>query len=79
MNVRGATTLLLAIFVAIALSSCIHPMVRIHKAALLDPTMDPAKTEGMYRSLLAEPQQWLEHGSTDGGGAVGASCPTCGG
>lgn|GEM_PF-2800987 len=60
-------------------TSCVHPMVKFRKQHLLDPSMDVAKTEGFQSSFKAEPQGWVEKGSADSGGAVGGSCPTCGG
>ena len=67
------------VLVGLALTSCIHPQVAYRKTHLLDPMMDPAKTGGLPQSLLSEPQTWVEHGASDGAGAMGASCPTCGG
>ena len=61
------------------LTSCIHPKIKFQKSRLLDPMMDPAKTQGYYRSFFSEPFQMVEHGSGDLGGAMGGSCPTCGG
>lgn len=61
------------------LSGCVHPRVKYHKAKLLDPMMDPAKTEGFSSSLKGEPSTWNERGSGEVGGALGGSCPTCGG
>lgn len=60
-------------------AGCIHPLVKFRKAKLLDPMMDPAKTEGFHASMRAEPSVWNERGTGDVGGAVGGSCPTCGG
>lgn len=60
-------------------TSCVHPMIRYQKGRLLDPMMDPAKTEGFERSFRAEVTRWNERGALDQGGAVGGSCPTCGG
>jgi len=60
-------------------SACIHPKVNLHKQRLLDPMMDPAKTSGLQTSFHDEPMAGVEKGSVSGSGAVGASCPTCGG
>lgn len=62
-----------------AMTGCIHEKIKFQKAMLLDPMMDPAKTEGFYRSLLSEPASMVEHGSGTMGEAVGGTCPTCGG
>ena len=59
-------------------TSCVHPLVKFRKQHLLDPTMDPSKTEGFQSSFKNEPQGWTEKGGADSGGAVGGSCPTCG-
>ncbi len=69
----------LLVLTTIALSGCVHPQVKFRKARLLDPTMDPAKTSGFQTSLNNEPTLRVEKGTTDIGGNVGASCPTCGG
>ncbi len=58
--------------------SCIHPEVPYKKARLLEPMMDPAKTDLLHQTLINEPSLWLEKGGGDGGGAMGSSCPTCG-
>jgi hypothetical protein len=63
----------------LSLAGCIHPMVKFRKAKLLDPRMDPAKTDGFQTTFRQEPMQWNERGSVDVGGALGGSCPTCGG
>ncbi len=60
-------------------SGCIHPKVKFHKQRLLDPSMDPAKTGGLHSGFRSDPQQWTEKGSTESGGSLGGSCPTCGG
>jgi len=70
---------ILIIAVVAATASCVHPMIKFRKHRLLDPAMDPAKTEGFQSSFKTEPQSWIERGSAEGGGAVGGSCPTCGG
>ena len=73
-------TKLLAAFLLTGLTTgCIHPLVKFRKAKLLDPMMDPAKTEGFHASFRAEPTVWNERGTGDVGGAIGGSCPTCGG
>lgn len=59
-------------------SSCIHPMIKFRKQRLLDPMMDPAKTEGFQASFRSDPTFTTEHGNAEGSGAVGGSCPTCG-
>jgi hypothetical protein len=67
------------VLLGLTFTSCIHPKIKFQKAKLLDPMMDPAKTEGFYQSLLNEPASMVEHGTSSVGGAVGAACPTCGG
>jgi hypothetical protein len=70
----------LAAALALGVSAgCVHPMIKYHKAKILDPMMDPAKTEGFQTSFRAEPSRWNERGAGDVGGALGGSCPTCGG
>jgi hypothetical protein len=63
----------------ILLGGCVHPDVPLKKSHLLDPMMDPAKTDTLHRAFLAEPSLWLEKSGADSAGAMGASCPTCGG
>lgn len=70
--------LLLAACLLAGLTGCVHPQVKFRKAKLLDPMMDPAKTEGMHTSLRNEPTAWNERGTGDVGGSLGGSCPTCG-
>lgn len=67
------------LFLSGSLCGCIHPLVKFHKGKLLDPMMDPAKTEGLQASFRSEPSLWNERGTGDVGGAIGGSCPTCGG
>lgn len=69
----------LLLILTVALGGCIHPLVKFRKAKLLDPMMDPAKTEGLHTAYRAEPTVWNERGTGDVGGAIGGSCPTCGG
>jgi len=76
---RGLLRVLTAFFVLAGLSACIHPKVKFHKQRLLDPMMDPAKTGGFQGAFGSDPQQFSEKGSTETGGALGGSCPTCGG
>lgn len=71
--------LLVTTAIATLLGGCVHPKVAFHKAKLLDPMMDPAKTDGLHTAFRAEPQQWNERGGGEVGGALGGSCPTCGG
>jgi hypothetical protein len=70
--------ILLAVCLLSGFSGCVHPQVKFRKAKLLDPMMDPAKTEGMHTSLRNEPTAWNERGTGDVGGSLGGSCPTCG-
>ena len=77
-NKRSYLILVFLSFTILFLSQCIHPKIKFQKAALLDPMMDPAKTEGFYRSFNNEPFNMVEHGTSDPSGAVGGSCPTCG-
>lgn len=63
----------------LSLSGCVHPMVKFRKARLLDPMMDPAKTEGLHAGFRGEPMRWNERGAGDVGGSLGGTCPTCGG
>ncbi len=67
----------LALLIA-TLSGCVHPQVKFRKARLLDPMMDPAKTDGLHTTLRNEPGVWNERGTGDVGGSLGGSCPTCG-
>lgn len=69
---------LLCLGAALALSACVHPEVPYRKARLLDPMMDPAKTDLLHQSFINEPALWLEKSGGDSGGAMGSSCPTCG-
>ncbi len=75
MNMK--TLFIISIMTAL-LGGCIHPQVKFRKAKLLDPTMDPAKTSGLYSTFRSEPYQQFEKGSVGSGGASGGSCPTCG-
>ncbi len=75
----GPRKFILLVVVLTATTSCVHPLIKFRKQHLLDPSMDVAKTEGFHSSFKAEPQGWVEKGSADSGGAVGGSCPTCGG
>jgi len=68
------------ILATVLLSSCIHPQIKYRKAKLLDAMMDPAKTDGVFTSVLdGEATVGAERGSGEMSGAMGASCPTCGG
>lgn len=58
--------------------SCVHPKIKYRKAKILDPMMDPAKTNGFYSSFKGEPAQWHERSASSAGGGLGGSCPTCG-
>jgi hypothetical protein len=61
-------------------NGCVHSKIKYQKAKLLDPTMDPGKTSGLYTNILnGEASSGNERGSTEVSGAIGASCPTCGG
>ena len=71
--------LLMVFTLGLQFAGCVHPKVKFHKQRLLDPSMDPAKTGGFYGSYRSDPQQWTEKGSTESGGSLGGSCPTCGG
>ena len=71
---------LVTIFILATIAQgCATEQIRFRKARLLDPMMDPAKTTGFHQSMNAEPTLKIEKGSSDIGGNVGASCPTCGG
>jgi hypothetical protein len=78
MNLKMLSLLVMGLLVPAAVG-CVHPRVKYHKAKLLDPMMDPAKTEGFHASFRAEPMTWNERGTADVGGSLGGSCPTCGG
>ncbi|SMF44859.1 hypothetical protein [Pseudobacteriovorax antillogorgiicola] len=65
--------------VAFTISACNHNNVKYHKARLLDPMMDPEKTDTLMLSLIGESGVWLEKSVEQGAGLVGGSCPTCGG
>lgn len=73
---------LLTIIVALATvtTGCIHPEVTLRKSKLLDPMMDPAKTSSLASGMAtSEPYAGVEKGASALGGALGASCPSCGG
>ncbi len=66
--------------IAIATTGCIHPEVSLRKGRLLDPMMDPAKTQSLASGMTtSEPYTGVEKGASALGGALGASCPSCGG
>lgn len=62
------------------LTGCIHPEVGLRKNRLLDPMMDPARTQTLSSGMLtSEPYAGVEKGASQLGGSLGASCPSCGG
>ena len=69
----------LPLIIGLATIGCVHPKLRFHKKRILDPMMDPAKTEGFHSSMTREPVSLHERGSADVGDSVGGTCPTCGG
>ena len=74
---RGNLIIAMALTLS-ALSSCIHPQIKFRKAGLLDPTMDPAKTDAHHSAFSSEATQWNENAQIGSGSSAGASCPTCG-
>ncbi len=70
---------LAGILFSLFIVSCQHAKIRIHKAKLLDATMDPAKTMSPALSVGSEPMLWAEKANLAGSSSlVGSSCPTCG-
>jgi hypothetical protein len=61
----------------ISLNSCVYPGISLNKGHLLDPTMDPAKTDSLSDGVSSWPAPRLERSSIASGGSSGSSCPTC--
>lgn len=59
---------------------CVHPKVRYHKKRILDVTMDPSKTSGVFSAnLYSQAGLGIEKASEGKSESLGASCPSCGG
>ncbi len=72
--------LLAGALLAVLSAACVHPEVSLRKGKLLDPMMDPAKTGTLATGIAAsEAIVGVEKGASSSGGALGASCPSCGG
>lgn len=63
----------------LTLGACQHDKLKLRKGALLDVTMDPAKSRSPLSGSQQGAQGWYERGATGSSAALGQSCPTCGG
>ena len=68
--------LTLSIIVSV-LSGCVYPGISLNKGRLLDPTMDPAKTDSLSDVQAGWIQPRMERSSISSGGSSGSACPTC--
>jgi hypothetical protein len=58
-------------------SGCVYPGISLNKGRLLDPTMDPAKTDSLSDSQAAWIRPQMERSAISRGGSSGSACPTC--
>jgi hypothetical protein len=59
------------------LTSCVYPGISLNKGRLLDPTMDPMKTDSLSYSVATWPTPRVERSAISSGGSSGSACPTC--
>jgi hypothetical protein len=62
---------------SLTLTGCVYPGISLNKGRLLDPTMDPAKTDSLSDWQASWAQSRMERSSITNGGSSGSACPTC--
>ncbi len=75
---RKARRIFLLSFPIFLVVGCQHSKLKLRKGALLDVTMDPAKSSSPLSSSRQGALGWYEKGAPPAGAVVGQSCPTCG-
>lgn len=61
------------------LAACAHDGIIINRRYLLDPTMDPAKTQPLGQSMLHDVVAGYDSSSQASQVSLNGACPTCGG
>lgn len=67
----------LVAWTSIILAGCVYPGISLNKGRLLDPTMDPAKTDSLSDVQASWAQSRVERSAITSGGSSGSACPTC--